>query len=176
MSTHKYSIMPGVILIVIGVLLLVHQIAPYSFSWYDTYPFILMGLGLLFFFSIIGKRNKGGVFPGTFLFLLGLFYFLRNFDIIEYYYLREIWPIILIILGLSFVAVFITKPDDWGPLIPGGLFLFLGVVFLLNKLHLVYWDLGDVIADYWPAILILIGGRIIFRSLKRHPYGTETGD
>ena len=176
MSTHKHSIWPGLILIVIGALLLVNKLVPYSIGWYEIYPLILMALGVLIFISVIGKRDKGAVFFGTFLFLLGLFFFLRNFDIIPYYYMREVWPIILIILGLSFVSVFITKPDDWGVLVPGGILLFLGIAFLLRKFHIIYLDIGDIIAEYWPVILIIIGGGIILGSLKRQPYRTEISD
>jgi len=168
MSTHKHSIWPGLILILIGALLLVHKLSPYSFGWYEIYPLILMGLGALLFVSVPGKRDKGAVFPGTILFLLGLFFFLRNYDVIPYYYMREVWPIFLIILGLAFVAIFITKPRDWGVLIPAGIFLFLGVVFLLRKFYIIYWDVWDIVSDYWPVILIIIGGGIILGSLKRH--------
>lgn len=170
MTTHKHSIWPGLILIVIGALLLANRLVPYSIGWYEIYPLILMALGALIFISVIGKKDKGPVFFGTFLFLLGLFFFLRNFDIIPYYYLREVWPIILIILGLSFVSIFITKPSDWGVLIPGGIFLFPGIAFLLRKLHIIYLDIGDLIADYWPMILIIIGGGIIMGALRRQPH------
>ena len=176
MSTHKHSIWPGLILIVIGALLLVNKLVPYSIGWYEIYPLILMALGVLIFISVIGKQDKGAVFFGTFLVLLGLFFFLRNFDIIPYYYMREVWPIFLIILGLSFVSVFITKPYDWGVLIPGGILLFLGIVFLLRKLHIIYLDIGDIIADYWPVILIIIGGGIILGALKKQPYSTEISE
>jgi len=172
MSTHKHSIWPGLILIVIGALLLVNKLVPYSIGWYEIYPLILIAIGVLIFISVIGKRDKGAVFFGTFLSLLGLFFFVRNFDIIPYYYMREVWPIILIILGLSFVSVFITKPADWGVLIPGGILLFLGIVLLLEKLHIIYLDIGDIIADYWPVLLIIIGGGIISGALKRQPSGT----
>ncbi len=171
MSTHKHSIWPGLILIIIGGLLLVHKLIPYSFGWYEMYPLILIGLGILLFVSILGKRDRGAIFPGTILFLLGLFFLLRNYDIIPYYYIREIWPVFLIILGLAFVAVFFTKPSDWGLLIPAGIFLLLGIVLLLRKLHIIYWDIWDIVSDYWPIILIIIGGGIILGSLKRqHRY------
>lgn len=173
MSTHKHSIWPGLILIIIGALLLIHKLTPYSFGWYELYPLILIGLGLLFFASIVHKRDKGAVFPGTIVLLLGLFFFLRNYDIIPYYYMREVWPIFLIILGIAFLAIFITKPADWGVLIPAGIFLFLGIVFLLRKFHIIYWDIWDIIADYWPVILIIIGGGIILGALKRQSAMTK---
>jgi len=173
MSTHKHSLWPGLFLILIGAILLVHKLVPYSFGWYEIYPLIFIGLGILLFISILGKRDKGAVFPGTFLFFLGLFFFLRNYDIIPYLYRLEVWPIFLIILGLAFLVFFFTKPSNWGTLIPAGIFLFLGIVFLLDRLHIVYLDIWNILADYWPVVLIIIGGGIILGSLKRHQWRTE---
>jgi hypothetical protein len=173
MSHHRPSILPGLILIVIGALLLIQKLTPFSLGWYEIYPLILMGLGVLFFTAIFGKKDKGAVFPGTILFLLGLFFFLRNFDIIPYYFVREVWPIILIIIGIAFLAVFITKPQDWGVLIPGGTLLFLGTMFLLRRLHIIYWDIGDIVADYWPAAIIVVGIGIIVGSLKQRQCCSE---
>ncbi len=169
MNPHKNSIWPGLILILIGALLLVHKLTPFSFGWYEIYPLILIALGVLIFGSVIGKREKKAVFFGTFLFLLGAFFLLRNYDIIPYYYLREVWPIILIILGLSFLSIFIVKPSDWGLLVPALIFLFLGVIFLLQRFHIIYWDVWDNIVYYWPVILIIIGGAIIIGALKKQP-------
>ncbi len=169
MSKNKNSIWPGLILILIGVLLLVHKLTPYSFRWDRVYPLILIAVGVLIFVSVIGKRDKGSVFFGTFLFLLGAFFLLRNYDIIPYYYVREVWPIILIILGLSFFSVFIAKPSDWGVLIPALIFLFFGGIFLLRRLHIIYWNVWDNVINYWPLILIIIGGAIIVGALKRKP-------
>ena len=167
MSTHKHSLLPGLILILIGAILLINKLTPYSFGWDEIYPLILIAIGVLIFISIIGKRDKGPIFFGTIFFLIGLFYFIRNYEIISHYYMRAEWQTFLVILGLAFLSVFLVKPSDWGVLIPAGIFLFLGAGSLLRKFHIIYWDLGDIISDYWPIILIIIGGRIILGALKR---------
>lgn len=167
MSIHKPSVWPGLILIFIGAILLLYKLDVFDFGWYEVYPLILMGIGVLFFTSIIGKNQKGAVFPGTILFLLGLFYFLRNYEIISYYYMREVWPVFLLILGLAFFAVFLTKPEDWGVLIPAAILVLLGVSFLMREFHIIRWNVWDVIGDYWPIILIIIGAGIILGSLKK---------
>jgi len=168
-ETKKASLFPGIFLIIFGALLLLNKMVPDMISWRHVYPVILIGLGLwwLLAASCPQKKDKGGVFPGTVLFLIGLFFFLRNFDIVPYYYVRDIWPVFLIIFGLGLVASFIAKPSDWGVLIPGGIFLFLGVFFLLKMYYIIDWELWELVGDYWPVILILIGGSIILGSLKR---------
>lgn len=122
----------------------------------------------MLFVSIVGRRDKGAVFPGTILLLLGLFFFLRNYDLVPYRYVRDIWPMLLIIVGVAFLALFLTKPSDWGVLVPAAIFLFFGTVLLLNKLDVFYLDVWDIVFDYWPIALIIIGAGIILGSLKRH--------
>lgn len=167
MSTRRPSIIPGLLLIIIGILFLLNKFLPFSFGWYEIYPLIFLAMGILFFVSIIGKPHKGAVFPGTILLLLGIFFILRNFDLIPYRYVREVWPIMLIIFGFAFLAIFITKPSDWGVLIPAGICLFIGGIFYANRFYHFYWDAWDLFADYWPVFLILIGAGIVLKSLRK---------
>ena len=173
MSAHRNSIFPGLALIIIGGLLLIHKFFPGLFDMSNFYPLILMGLGVWLIGSIKGRKDKGAVFPGTIIFLLGFFYFLRSYDLIEYYSLGEVWPIMLIIVGLGFGALFITKPSDWGVLVPGGVLVFLGVVFLLREFYIIRLDIADIITDFWPIILIVIGGGIVLGSLRKHRYSYD---
>lgn len=47
----------------------------------------------------------------------------------------------------------------------GGLFLiFLGVIFLLNNLGFIGWDIWLAFANFWPLILVAVGIRLIFRN------------
>ena len=45
----------------------------------------------------------------------------------------------------------------------GLLIVLLGIVFLLNNLGMIGWDIWWVFADFWPLILIALGVRLIFR-------------
>ena len=168
-SKNKSSIFPGLLLITIGLLLLINKLLPGYLTWRHVYPLVLLALGILMLLSAFSRsrKDRGAVFPGTILFLIGLFFSLRNFDLVEYYYVREVWPIFLIIAGVGFLALFLVRPEDTGNLIPAGILLTLGVLFLLKKLYLIDVELGEIIADYWPVILILIGANIIFVSLRR---------
>lgn len=168
MYTHKQTIWPGLLLIVIGVLLLINKLTPFYFGWYEIYPIILIGLGILFFISGSRKQDGGSVFPGTIFLLLGAFFVLRNYDLIPHYYLRPTYAYILIILGLAFFAMYLTKPGDWGVLIPAGILLFFGLIVLLKRFDIIYWEIRDIVYDYWPVVLIIIGGGIILGTLKKH--------
>lgn len=167
MNTKRPSMLPGVILIIIGAVLLVKKLTPYSIGWDEIYPIVLIIIAGLIFKTVLRKRERGGIFLGTLLFLLGCYFLVRNYDIVPYEYAREVWPIILIIIGLSFLSVFIFYPKDWGIVIPGAILVFIGTVIFLRRLDIFYFDLGELISDYWPITLILIGGAIVFSALKK---------
>jgi hypothetical protein len=174
-ETKRSSILPGMILISIGAILLINKILPDFLDWRHIYPLILLALGVSMILSVgfRSKTDKGAVFPGTILFFIGLFFFLRNFGLVEYYFVREIWPIFIIIIGLGFLALFIAKPSDTGVLIPAGILLFIGVISLLNKLYIIDIALWEIVSDYWPVILIVVGAGIILGSLKRQRHLDE---
>ena len=165
MNNSKTSLLPGFFLIGLGLLLLIHKLDLFYFGWPRTYPLIFILVGLTLFISATLKRNGSAVFWGTIFSLFGLFFFLRNFHFIEYYYIHEIWPIFFMILGIAFFILFIVKPQDWGVLIPGSIFLFLGVIFLARNFH--YWRALELIQRYWPLLLIVIGVGVILCSLKK---------
>jgi membrane-bound ClpP family serine protease len=167
MSQTKPSLLPGIILIIFGLLLLVHKLDIFYFDWHRTYPLVFMLIGVVLFISTVLYKHQSAAFWGTVFLLAGLFFFLRNYDFIEYYYIGEIWPVFFIILGLAFVVLFLFKPQDWGVLIPGGIFLFLGTTFFLRNFH--YWRAQEIIARYWPLVLILIGIGVIVGGLKKKP-------
>ncbi|MFQ5825000.1 MAG: LiaI-LiaF-like domain-containing protein [bacterium] len=168
MAEREKSYIPGIILIVIGTFLLLHQLDVFYLRWRNIFPIILLALGTLFFISIITRKDKGAAFPATVLIVLGLFFFLRNYGYfsVDYYFYEweEFWPIFLIAFGLGFIVLYFFKPEDWGVLIPGGVLLFFGVLFFLRTTGLFYWR---DFADFWPLILIAIGISIVISNLKK---------
>ncbi len=170
MSEKKRSIVPGVVLILIGAAFLLQQLRILDFTWRESYPFILMAVGAVFLITIFTKGDRGASFPATVLLVLGIFFFLRNFGYfsLDYYFydLRDYWPIFLIAFGLGFIVLFLFKSDDWGVLVPGGLLLFFGAVFFLNTIDILYWR---NITDFWPVILIAVGVSIVINNLRKRP-------
>ncbi|MFQ5640281.1 MAG: LiaI-LiaF-like domain-containing protein [bacterium] len=168
MEKREKSFTPGVILIVIGLYFLLDQLNLFHFSWREIFPVALLLLGSLFLVSIFTRKDKSAAFPATVLLVLGAFYFLRNFDLLPYdfylYRMRDYWPVFLIAFGLGFIVLFLLNTHDWGLMIPGGLLLFFGVTFLLDKIGFLYWD--DFV-EYWPVILIAIGTGIVVANLRK---------
>lgn len=168
MAEKEKSIMPGVVLILIGLVLLLRQLGVVDLRWRYLYPIVLLCLGILFLVSMFTKGDKGAIFPATVLLVLGLFFILRNFALFDFgfyfYEAREFWPIFPVAFGAGFVALFFFRENDWGVLLVGGILLFLGVVFFLREFGFYFWY--DLL-DYWPVILILVGLSIIISHLRR---------
>ena len=168
MAKRERSLVPGVVLILIGVYFLLRELNLIHLRWRELYPVVLLALGLLFLVAAFRREDKGAAFPGTVLLVLGIFFALRNYDLAPIsYYLYDVgdyWPVFLLAFGLGFVVQFFFARHDWGLLIPGGVLLFLGVMFLFRNLGLFYWW---HFADLWPVILILIGLAMVISGLRK---------
>ncbi|MBD2845753.1 cell wall-active antibiotics response protein [Paenibacillus sp. IB182496] len=64
----------------------------------------------------------------------------------------------------------VTKRLLWGLIIVG-----LGLAILLRQLDIITFDLGDVIATFWPVILIVIGLNGVLGSSSSGSYGQGSG-
>lgn len=108
-SSHKRAII-GIIFVIIGSIFLLDnlgfdiEIPYYLFSW----PAILVVLGIVNLLS--GNSRAAFILIG-----LGTIFYLNHFNIIE---IRTFWPVILIVIGLSFILrkkvrpKHITEADD----------------------------------------------------------------
>ncbi len=175
MAEKDRSILPGIVLILIGVVFLLQQLDVFYFRWRHIYPVILLAFGALFAVAIFTKGDRGAAFPATVLIVLGVFFVFRNFELfsVDYYFYRfhDFWPIFLIAFGLGFIVLFLFKPEDWGVLVPGGVLLFFGAIFFLDAIDILYWR---NIRDFWPVILIAVGMSMVIKGLRKKPEKTET--
>ena len=163
-TKRKGGLFTALFLIFVGVVFLLSSFD--LFSWGDTWPLFLIGIGLLLFFSAFGKRDKGAVFPGTILILVGLFFFLwRNYYLP--WYMDEVWPVFPLIVGIAFFVLFLLNPRDWGVLIPAAILLFVSAVFFLNNFGALPWSVWGVFGRAWPIVLIVIGVFILLGHARR---------
>ena len=106
-----------------------------------------------------------GVFPGTLLLLLGLFFLFLEIGVLTDS-MQDLWPLILIIIGISFVMVFLFRPSEWGTLIPGGILIVIGLLFFTWNYRYISWRTMNNILQWWPVILIIIGAGLLLG--RRH--------
>ena len=166
-GSKRRGLFPALFLIFIGAVFLLRSF--HVFHWRDIWPILLFGVGLLLFCSAFGKRDKGAVFPGTILILVGAFFYLWK----NYYlpwYMDELWPVFPLIVGVAFFALFFFSPKEWGVLIPATILTFVSAIFFLNNFGTLPWSAWAFIGRTWPIVLIVIGVLILLsHSRKRSP-------
>jgi hypothetical protein len=100
---------------------------------------------------------------GLIIFTLGVLFLLDRLDIVEMGRLWDYWPLVFVGVGLGKVMQPVGAPGR----AMGGIFIVIGVWWLLANLDVLDHDP----VDFWPVVLILIGGSILWRAIEsaRHP-------
>lgn len=141
----------GIILILIGVGILIGE-PVFSFNL-KTFHFLLGGLFLAAYFY---KKAYGFLIPGCI--LLGVSLGGESTHWFGYNSLSSLY------LGLSFIMIYVIDRiyrgrSHWWPLIPGGIIIFTSVHRFRRLLY-----------NGWPAILIVLGLFIIFKTFKKEQH------
>jgi len=100
---------------------------------------------------------------GLLLLFIGVLLILANFGVIEIVW-DNLWPLFLLIAGIFFELSYFISQKDAGLLVPGGILITYGLLFLVNVNY--GWHLMD---NLWPIFplgvaiglfqLFLFGGR-----------------
>jgi len=93
-------VVTGIIIIAIGIILLLDSLGyDLNINVWDFWPLILVAIGLK---KILSHRGSKQYVVGGFFILFGIIFLLRNLDIM-YFTFRDIWPFILIFIGLEII-------------------------------------------------------------------------
>ncbi len=96
---------------------------------------------------------------GFIIIALGVLYTLQNIGILYARDYTRYWPILLVLYGLSRIVQCDTVPQKvWG-----GFWAFIGTIWLLDKLDIVFFDIFDL----WPLILVALGLSLIWGTSRR---------
>jgi len=110
-----------------------------------------------------GRRRRSplhGVVTGFLIVLVGVLFLLQNLGVLYIGQLWELWPVILIVIGLTHV---VTRRHPSGKI--GGVFLvFIGSVFLLSNLGLLPRHAWNYV---WPLALIFWGLMMVLFPKQR---------
>ena len=142
MNTNRARLIPGLVLIVLGIAFLLAQ-------YFEFGPALfLILLGLVFLIPYALTRSYGLLIPGCILAGVGLGLL---FD-------RPPLGTAIAVplgLGLGFIAIFVlqlivARQSHWWPLIPGGLLVLVGIAEGIPQAQVLF-EKG------WPLILVLAG-------------------
>jgi hypothetical protein len=133
------------------------------FGWQPVFWTLTAAFGIAKAVDGFGRKKSGRVFWGAILFLFGTYNLLHDLDVVE---LRSYWvlPAMLVIVGLSFLMMYISAPKEWHLLIPAILILGIGVVMIMTECGYFHrYDVFEAVRMYWPVGLILFGGAMVAR-------------
>jgi hypothetical protein len=155
---------PGILLIILGIILLVGNLG--YFSLLDYWPLLVIVAGLLFGIQWIGDReNYGLLMPASILIILGLLFLYCQLE--GWYQMKDLWPVFIMAPGAGFILMYLLGEQEAGLLVPGGILLAVGVLFL---------SANDWAWRWWPAVLIVVGLLILLRPPKRTDFTTLAED
>lgn len=100
---------------------------------------------------------------GFIILLLGVLFLLDKLDLVEVGSLWEYWPLVFVGVGLGKLM----QPTGTRGRASGVVFIVVGVWWLLSNLDVIPYEP----LDFWPVILILIGGSMLMRSIERQRAG-----
>jgi hypothetical protein len=98
------------------------------------------------------EHSRSGVVAGILLILLGALFMVLQF--VEFRFLGELWPVVIIGVGLLFfVAMLLTGRGSGALAIPGSIITMVGLILLFNNIF-GFWETW---AYTWTLIVVAIG-------------------
>lgn len=165
---------PALVLILLGALFL-----PWTSGLLNIlsafWPIPLIAIGVVqLIFVLLGKAREGYLFSGFLLVAggVGALLFLSGVAHVE---LSRGWPGFVTLTGLLLISFSYAQPVEKRPSyrIPGLVFLIMSFVFFLFSFDVIDADFADIVASWWPLILVLLG---VFLLIPRSPDGdSENG-
>ena len=158
MNGRKHSFVPGLILIALGLIIILHSTGIFEINWEIIWTYVIIFLGVVFWLGFLFDRGDVGLLmPGSILLTVGLLlnYAARN----GWYTMSYLWPFFILAPAFGFYAMFLLGNRDRGLLIPAGILTVIGVIFLLQTM--------DYSVRYaWAIGLIVIGALLVFRGFR----------
>ena len=162
-ATSARPALPGIMLVVIGVVLLAAQ-------WFDvTGAGVLAAIAAVFLIAYATSRNYGLLIPGMILGGLA-----AGVGLQESGYDPQGGLVVIGLaagfFGIFIIDVFAGHPDRWWPLIPAGILSVVGSDQLVRGTIV-----SDAIARYWPLALVIAGVAILMTSMRSRTGRPEQG-
>lgn len=159
----KQRIFPGIILLGFGIFFLVQQYDIDLFNGFDTWPTLLVIVGIAFLFQGYLAKDYEAILPGVILFGFGLHFHITN--------RLAIWPDSIGIFILIIALGFLLRSQRLGAGLPQGILFLALAILLLFQEKIVGWlgfleeGIGEL-WKFWPVLLIAFGLYLLFLKRK----------
>lgn len=158
---RKSGIVAGILLILLGLIFLANELFPEFFEFWD-WPFVIIGLGLVFLLWAIFSGSGGLAIPGSILTGIGGILYYQNLNN-AWASWAFLWALIPAFVGLGILlSGLINRRFKHG--ITGGLTLILISAILFFAFGSAF-GLQPEITKYWPVLLVILGAIALFRAL-----------
>ena len=111
------NLLPGVVLIALGLLFLADRFYYINFSWFfrTWWPMLLIGFGVL---QLVNRPHRP--IGGLILIALGVIFQVDRLDYFSWWSMRRLWPVILIVIGVGMLVARLQRsafgsPPSGGP-------------------------------------------------------------
>jgi len=116
---------------------------------------------------VVGRRGSltGRLVFGAIVLALGLLWTAENLGLLDAEAVLRWWPVLLVAYGV----VRLSGADGSRRWVSGSVFTFLGLWMLAREAGIVQFSLWRL----WPVFLIVMGGSMVWRSLRRLPGASD---
>lgn len=160
----KALLLLGVVMVIVGLIILLDKIGILSLSWKKIISIVIVFYGAYLGYAGFGLNSNRKVFWGSIFFFFGIYLFVDSFGFLNPD-VHFFWPVVMIVIGLSFFMSFVNRPKDFALLLPAVTLVGIGVLFLLTNLGVIYsFELWESVEKFWPVLLIILG---LYFILKR---------
>lgn len=148
------SIVPGLILIIIGVIAVLANFDFIELDWEVIWTYLVLLLGIIFWLGFIFDRSRDGlIMPGTILLTYGaIFNISARFG---WEQMEDLWPFFILGPAFGFYAMYIFGKREKGLLVPAIILTIIGTIFLLQSFTYIKY--------IWPLVLVAIGVLLLMR-------------
>ena len=103
-------------------------------------------------------RVTGQMIIGLAIAAAGVLFTLDNLHVLRAREYLQFWPLVLVAIGLVHISQAKTAAGTVG----GGIWVLVGMVMLGNRLGIVHANIWS----FWPLVLVLVGGRIVWQTFE----------
>lgn len=155
-----------VFLIFLGVGLLLNRLSFLQYNWKTIFWICLCAVSLVGLIQALYLHKRNSVFWSSFIFFLSAVIVIHRLQILD----LDFWNFpatASLILGLSFLVLYLSEPKMFGNFILFLLFGSYGILYYLWWWNIIYWyDFKHLLKTYWPVLIILWGISLMFRRSK----------
>jgi hypothetical protein len=153
-SQNWWALIPAYVMFSIAVMIFLIGIGVLNDAWIALYVLSSIGIPFLVVY-LINRTNWWALIPAYVMFVIGIMVTLIDVHILND---LAIPAYVMFAIAIPFLFVYLTNREQWWALIPGGIMTVIGLGF---------WAGTDLAQYVIPAVLILAGILVLFRSVKK---------